>query len=187
MRKLILIKHAMPQIREDVASKHWLLSDDGRAAAGRLGERLSVFAPRAVAASTEPKARETGEIIAKALGLPLAVDEGFVETKRETVGWLTREGVEAGIARFFAEPSSQVYGEETADEAYERFSAALDRHADVSPLVVACHGTVISLYLSRRIGADAMDIWRSLKLPHALVLGPEDQVLDSIVVEGSRG
>jgi broad specificity phosphatase PhoE len=182
--RLILVKHAMPLIREDTPSKDWLLSEEGRAAAARLGERLKAFAPAAVVASTEPKARETGAIIAAVLGLPMSTDEGLVETRRATVGWLTREGVEAGIRNLFERPSEVVYGEESADEAFHRFVAAIERHSGKTPLVVACHGTVISLYLSRRSGYDAMDAWHSLKLPHALVLGPEDEVLDSIVVEG---
>lgn len=181
---LILIKHAMPRIVEGAPSKDWLLSAEGRAAAARLAERLADFAPDTVVASPEPKAHETGAIIASRLGLPLGTDDGLIETRRETVGWMTREAIEAGIRRFFEEPADLVFGEETADDAYARFAAAVACHqprpGGGGPTVVVCHGTVISLYVSRRTGAEAFGLWKSLTLPHALVLGVDGQVLDSI-------
>ncbi len=180
--RLILIKHALPQIDPDVPSALWVLGEEGRAAAAEMGRRLAGLGARAVISSTEPKAVETGQIIARELGLPCSADEDFGETKRETVGFLPREAFDAGICKFFAEPLDLVFGEETADQAYERFSGAIERHeaAGEGPLIIAAHGTVISLFLSRRTGADAMELWRSLKLPHALVLGFDLQLIDSV-------
>ena len=178
--EIILIKHAMPVILEGVPSKDWVLGREGRTAAAALAEKLRPRAPAALVASPEPKALETGRILAGAFGLDVQGDEGLVETRRETVPFLPREALEAGIQRFFNQPADLVFGEETADVAHARFAAALDRHRGQRPLVVACHGTVISLYVSRHTGADPMSLWRSLTLPHALVLGEDGRVIDSI-------
>ena len=181
--ELILIKHAMPTIDPAAPSRFWRLSDEGRAASVRMGQRLARLAPAAIVSSDEPKAVETASIISQALGLAPAVDADLGETKRETVPFQDRETFEAGIARFFDEPSSLVFGEETGNEAFARFSAAIDRRARWAPLVVVAHGTVISLYVSRRGGGEAMELWRSLGLPHALVLGADGRVIDSIAAE----
>jgi broad specificity phosphatase PhoE len=181
--ELILIRHALPAIDPGAPSKDWRLSDEGRAAAERLGRRLARQAPAAIVSSDEPKAIETAAAIGRALGLSPAVDPDLGETKRETVPFQGRGSFEAGIARFFAEPDKLVFGEETADGAFARFSAAIDRRAGFAPQMVVAHGTVISLYVSRRGGGEAMEIWRSLTLPHALVLGADGRIIDSIAAE----
>ena len=182
---LILIKHAMPHIDEATPSKLWLLSEEGRASSARLAARLAAFSPGSIVASAEPKAAETGAIIAAHLGLPLAMDDGLTETRRETVGWLSRHEIEAGIRRFFANPADLVFGEETANDAYARFTVAIGCHLPnkpgmPGPTVIVSHGTVISLYISRRTGVEPFALWKSLTLPHALVLGVDGQLLESI-------
>ncbi|MFI4951487.1 MAG: hypothetical protein ACHP7A_10685, partial [Caulobacterales bacterium] len=52
----------------------------------------------------------------------------------------------------------------------------LDRHA-TRPLLVASHGTVLSLYLSRRLALDPFDLWKSLALPEAFVLDGEGRLI----------
>ncbi len=173
MSRLILVKHAMPAIDEDRPSKLWPLSEEGRAAAGRLAEKLRPLAPARIAASTEPKAADTGRIIAETLGVPIAFDEDLVETFRETVGWLPRAEVEARIEGLFRRPAERVYGEETGDAAHARFAAAIERAVageTSTTVAVAAHGTVIALWVSRRLGIDPMTLWRSLPLPSAVVV-----------------
>lgn len=64
MRKLILIKHAMPVLRDGVPPAHWELSEEGRHATVSLAKELAVFPIVAVLTSTEPKARETARVLA---------------------------------------------------------------------------------------------------------------------------
>jgi len=173
MSRLVLVKHAMPAIDEGRPSKLWPLSEEGRVAAGRLAERLRPLAPARVVASTEPKAADTGRVIAERLGAPITFDEGLVETHRETVGWLPRAEVEARIEGLFRRPAELVYGEETGDVAHVRFAAAVERATageSASTVAVAAHGTVIALWVSRRLGIDPMPLWRSLSLPSAVVV-----------------
>ena len=64
MAKLILIKHASPQVETAVPSHEWKLSPAGREKAAALAERLRPDAPGAIVSSVEPKAIETARIIA---------------------------------------------------------------------------------------------------------------------------
>lgn len=183
MARLILVKHAMPAIDEARPSKNWPISQEGRAAAAKLATRLEPFRPAFVVASTEPKAADTGRIIAERLGADVAFDADLVETRRETVGWGTRAEVEAGIAGLFRRPSEVVYGEESADAAHARFAGAVERRRVADPaasLVVVAHGTVISLWVSRRLGIDPMPLWRSLPLPGAVVMAEDGESFEII-------
>ena len=180
---LLLVRHARPRVDPGTPSSEWELSPEGRQAAGALAGRLAAFAPVRAIMSPEPKARRTASAVCGPLGLGPEADAGLAETRRRSVGVLSPEALEAGIARFFAEPDRLVFGEETADAAFDRFSAAVERHRPASgPMLVFSHGTVISLYVSRLSGVDPMSFWRSLQLPHALALGADGQVIDSVTL-----
>lgn len=185
MSRLVLVKHAMPAIDEDRPSKLWPLSEEGRAAAARLAEKLRWLAPARIAASTEPKAADTGRIIAEALGAPIRFDDALVETYRETVGWLPRAEVEAAIEGLFRRPAELVYGEETGDAAHARFAAAVDRAraGHGATTIIAAHGTVISLWVGRRLGVDPMALWRSLPLPGAVVMATDEAGFELVTAE----
>jgi broad specificity phosphatase PhoE len=57
---------------------------------------------------------------------------------------------------------------ETGQQARRRFETAVDRiiaeTGQASPMVVS-HGTVICLFLARRLGMDGFAIWQELGLP----------------------
>ena len=48
---------------------------------------------------------------------------------------------------------------------------------------MVCHGTVISLFLSRQTGISPMDIWRRLNLPSFAVMNLPDRDLLDIVTD----
>ena len=85
MRKVILIKHAKPLVQENVPSHDWSLSEDGRAKALLLAERLRPLAPGLVISSKEPKALQTAQILAQALGLSPKASQGLAEHDRSNV------------------------------------------------------------------------------------------------------
>ncbi len=114
-------------------------------------------------ASTEPKARETAELVAPVLGLEVQLSHGLRETARRTVGWLASEKLDRGIRELFARPHEVVFGEESASAALARFESAVDGVPE--PAVVVTHGTVLSLYAAARTGRDPYELWRSLELP----------------------
>ena len=172
VRRIVLVRHAKPLIDENIPSAQWKLTPDGADAAARLAERLREFEFAQIASSPEPKAIGTAQAIAARLGLSVAIDDGFAEHSRKSVGFKTREEIEAGIAALFANPDRLVFGDETADACFERFEAALARQVAKSTgdVLAATHGTILSIYVSRMLRIDAMPFWRGLGLPCAIVL-----------------
>jgi broad specificity phosphatase PhoE len=160
---LLLVRHSVPELDPAVPSENWVLSDEGRRRCGPLGERLAAFEPQVLLSSPEPKARETAELVAPALGLEVQLADGLRETARRSVGWLERNQLERGIKALFERPDEVAFGEESAAAALTRFEEAVSGLAE--PAVVVSHGTVISLYVAARTGRDGFEVWRRLGLP----------------------
>ncbi len=186
MTRLILIKHAMPLLDETRPPRDWTISPEGREAAGRLAERLQGFSPNRVVASPEPKAADTGAVIAQRLTLPIMIDPGLGEHHREASPFRPQGQHEQAIERLFREPDKLIFGTETADQAHDRFAAALSGHLaaqGAGALVVASHGTVISLWVSRRLAIDPVPLWRSLTLPCAVVMAQDGRAFEIITAD----
>jgi broad specificity phosphatase PhoE len=180
---LILVRHAAPRIVEAEHSTTWVLSDEGRLDAERLGERLTRFQPAALVASTEPKARETASIIGRALRLEVENDESFVEHRRPGLGFVSKDVFEASIRKVFDYPWEVFFDGESADAVFTRFERALTRYTK-RPLIIATHGTALSIYVSRRAGLEVFRLWSNLKLPEALILDEDGRLLQRITVNG---
>jgi broad specificity phosphatase PhoE len=165
---VLLVRHSVPEVDPEVPAKEWRLSAEGRRRCTGLAARLAGHDPEVVVSSPEPKARETAELVAGALGLDVRESTDLRETARRTVPWLDRVELEDGIRRLFAEPDRVVFGEESGAEALARFSRAVDDLGRGA--VVVSHGTVISLYAAARTGRDPFEIWRALELPDLVVL-----------------
>ena len=160
---MLLVRHSAPEIDRSVPSEQWRLSAEGRRRCRPLAERLAKHEPLALVSSTEPKARETAELLAPVLGLEVQFAEGLRETARRTVGWLDRDELDRGVRALFTQPQDVVFGEESAAAALVRFERAV---ADLpEPSVVVTHGTVLSLYAGARTGRDPYEVWRGLRLP----------------------
>ena len=160
---MLLVRHSAPELDPSAPSEEWRLSEEGRRRCGPLAERLAQHAPRVLLASSEPKARETAELVAPTLGLEVQLSNGLRETARRTIGWLAPEDLDRGIRGLFDRPGEVVFGEESAAAALARFEAAVAGLPE--PAVVVTHGTVLSLYAAPRIGRDAYELWGSLELP----------------------
>ncbi len=187
---LILVKHSLPEIVPDVPAAEWRLSEDGRNRCRVLADRLAAYAPNAIVASRESKAQETAEIVALDLGCPLEVGEGLHEHERPDAVFQDRQQFEETVARLFAQPATLVFGRETADRAWARFSAAVARAADRHPvktLVIVAHGTVISLFVSRALDLEPFPLWKRLGLPSFIVLSRPDYHLLSLVEDCNVG
>ena len=183
-RSLILVKHSLPALEPGVPSRGWRLSDAGRARAIPLAERLAAYAPAIVAASPEPKATETGRIVAERLAVPVEIVANLHENDRTGLGWLGAEELEARIARFFAEPDRRIVGNESADEAHARFAAAVEGVCARYPagnIVVVAHGTVITLFVARLTGQEPFPLWKRLGLPSFIVLSLPDHAIQAVI------
>lgn len=177
---MILIKHARPQVEADVPSEQWTLSEAGRIASETLAERLKPMGVGRVYCSSEPKAEETARIVAEKLGVSAEVVEGLHEHDRSNVPLMRTGEFISAVAQFFREPDLLVLGKETAQEAGERFTQAIDgvmKGADSSTIAVVTHGTVIALFAKSRLGMDPFTLWRAMQLPSYLVVDWDQMTL----------
>ena len=167
MRKLHLVRHSRPVIDPAQPALAWHLSPSGSRLSVLVAERLATAEVDAVVSSVEPRAEESGRIIADRLGVPFRTAEGLEEQHRDGAWLESEEEFRAAVAGFFAEPDRQAFGPESADAAHARFAAALDRvtAADSGDLAVVSHGRVISLFVARANGLEALALWNSLGLP----------------------
>jgi broad specificity phosphatase PhoE len=184
MRKLILIKHASPQVQADQPPERWPLSEEGRAKCEVLAGRVAEYSPGVVVSSEETKAAETGEIVARRLGVPHRVAADLHEHDRSNVPQLRTAEFISMMELLFRRPNELVLGEETAVAALSRFRSALDEvlaeQAEGNVAVVS-HGTVIALLLEKLSGRRGFDVWRAMKLPSFAVLSLPGLGLDRLV------
>ncbi|TCA59882.1 histidine phosphatase family protein [Rhizobium leguminosarum bv. viciae] len=172
LRKFVLIRHAAPEIRPELSSRHWGLSEEGKLAASALGLRLMRFGLGELVASPEPKALSTANTIGGHLGLPVRVDDRLREHSRSTVGFLSKSNFENGICQIFSHPGEIVFGDESADMVFSRIAGAVAdaEESNQGSVGFVTHGTAMTIYLSRVTGTDPMEFWRSLAMPLAVVL-----------------
>ena len=171
-QSLILVRHSLPEIQKDRPACEWKLSANGRLRARLLSERISAYPVDVVFSSVEPKAVETAQIIAADCDVELHVVAGLHEHDRSNVPYLTRLEFESAVQEFFRRPDMLVFGRETANQAYERFSGAISSLlADYKDqdLAIVAHGTVISLFVSRLTGTSAFVLWEKLGLPSFVI------------------
>lgn len=180
MRRLILVRHAAPEKHPTVPAREWALSPSGQADAERLATLLASYAPTAIIASDELKARQTAQPLARRLGLPVDTLAGLHEHERRTVGYLDDEAFQVTMARFFAEPGALVFGEETARQALARFETAVDealKRYTSGDSAIFTHGTVLSLFVAAHSSSDPMTFWWHLNLPAWVVFAIPDITL----------
>ena len=170
---LILVKHSLPKIIENIPAREWRLSAEGQVSAQRLAERLSQYQPGVIVSSIEPKAQETAEIVARNYNLTFNIVEGLHEHDRSNVPHLSQEEFQTSVREFFQKPHELVFGKETADQAHARFYRAvhsvLNEHENKTIIIVS-HGTVISLFVSRLTGSSDFDLWNMLGLPSFIAI-----------------
>jgi broad specificity phosphatase PhoE len=168
LRHVLLVRHSLPELVPAVPAEDWRLSEEGRRRCGPLATRLREHGPTAILSSTEPKVRETAELVGAELGLDVQEAAALRETARRTVPWLEADELRRSIRALFERPDEVVFGEESASAALARFSAAVDGLDERT--VVVSGGTVISLYAAARTGRDAYELWSSLELPDLVVV-----------------
>ncbi len=184
MRKLILIKHAMPEVVPGVPAHLWGLLEDGKRSCLRLAEQLEEYRPATLYASSEAKAIATASALAERFHQPYAVCADLREHDRATAGFLGRDEFERAVAALFAHPDELAFGNETAAAALSRFTAAVTRilaQDGSEHVMLVTHGTVIALYLAAWVGMDGLQMWHALGLPSYVVLAvPEPRALDVV-------
>jgi broad specificity phosphatase PhoE len=188
MGKLILIRHAHPQIDQGQSSRVWSLSPAGRDGARRAAEALTGAGICRIFTSEETKAIQTGQVIADCLGIEAETAPDLHEHDRTGVGFLDQAAFARAISGLFTRRAEVVFGRESGDAAADRLLAAIAEinarvpDADAS-LACVTHGTVMALVASRLNGRDGHALWKGLGLPSTITLDWDTQAVLEIVNE----
>ena len=183
MPEIVLIKHAKPQVSPEMPSHEWPLSEEGRRQSLALAERLRRYALKRIISSTEPKAAETGRIVADELGLKFQTAPNLHEHDRSNVPHMPTREFLSFMALFFDRDDERVLGLESAREARDRITDAVDHLATTEdgPVGIVTHGTVLALYATMNGAADPFQIWRRMQLPSFIVVDTDKQtILESL-------
>ena len=153
---LYYVTHPQVQIDAAVPVPEWGLSDIGRARAVAMLDQPWVGSIRRIVSSAERKAIETGEILARHLGLAVEVREAMHENDRSATGFLPPPEFEAVADQFFANPHKSIRGWERAIDAQQRIVSEVEAVLDAAvggDVAFVGHGgvgTLLLLSLSNR-------------------------------------
>jgi len=189
---LILVRHAAVQINPQQPARTWNLSPDGRSRCRAFAPRLRPYQPSIFITSDEPKAQETGQILAAELGVPWHPAPNLCEHDRTGAPFLSSKAeFTAQIADFFTRPDALVFGRETAVQAGNRFDTAV--HAVMAPhseenIAIVAHGTVITLFLTRHNPhIEPLSFWQALTQPAACIFSwPQKQLEEQLLFTVER-
>jgi broad specificity phosphatase PhoE len=172
---IILVRHARPVIDQLEAAHTWVLDPSEATVVSELATGLRELGPDGIVASPEPKALETGRIISRDLGIPIAIDADLREQGDGQVSWIASpEAFRAAVAEHFARPAEVVLGGESSHAAVDRFGRVVERaRAGHRCPVIVTHGRIMCGYLANVLTIDPMSIWPTLSMPDALVLDLE--------------
>lgn len=183
---LVLVRHAPTVPVAGVNSADWALEGNAHLLTGALAAQLRERYPvDVVVTSHEPKAVGTGRTLAARLGVPTVTAPGLEEHHRQRTALLEADQWQRTIRRFFANPHVLLFGQETGNEARARFerglSAALAAQRGKRVAVVS-HATVLSLLLAEPNSVPPYDLWRTLRMPEALVVNPASlEIIERVV------
>ena len=174
---LILVRHSMPEIKFDLPATEWGLSETGRQRCVSLADKVRKFQPAVVFTSQERKALQTGAILAQILGINATTAAGLHEHERNGDYFVSQDIFDNKVKRFFEQPSQLVFGQESAEQALQRFSQAvknvLDSWSNGSVVIVA-HGVVIALWVNSICGGDLFTFWKRQGMPSFTVFSRPD-------------
>ena len=169
-----LVRHARTVTVPEVEASAWRLSDSADEECRRLAAELRRLEPDRILTSDHQKAIATGSLLSQHLALPCAIVEGLEEHDRTGVPYFDdHSDFLAIVKRLFESPDEVVLGEETANEALERYESAVRREVDHHPderLLLVGHATVMALLIARHNEVDAFEFWQTIEMPEALVL-----------------
>ncbi len=182
MRDLILVRHS-DVVQQPTGSSHeWVLSENGRSRATTLATQLSPHQPTRIFTSEEPKARDTGKLLAEKLEIEWETAVGLQEHSRKNAPYFEDVAdFQEAIRQLFLYPDELMFGQETAVQARTRFTHTVQKLMDQHPhdkLAIVTHGTVMTLFIAHHTpNLDPIPFWQNLKLPDFHILTVPDKLL----------
>ncbi|MCC6387690.1 MAG: histidine phosphatase family protein [Dehalococcoidia bacterium] len=186
MSGVILVRHALPEVVHGASPASWGLSQRGREDGVLLAHALAGRVDPLVYSSTEPKARQTADVIALRLGLRAVEDARFGEIERP-LAWAANHG---DLVRRYLDGEEHA-GWEPRGDAIARFGAAVAqarRSGGDGDIAIATHGTVMTLWAAAITEmADPAAWWASLTFPDAWRIDPDEGSMEHLFNGGTPG
>lgn len=171
MAKLVLVKHSNSNHNPAQPAQDWELTPEGYQRCKPLAKHLARYRPRRLFSSSMPKALQTARAVAEELeNIPVIENPLLAEHSRRTnAPYGTVATFDARIKRLFEAPDELVFGDETANQARQRFQRGILSLLDIADptenIVVLTHGTVAALFAAQYNTVDSYDLWRKLRMP----------------------
>lgn len=150
--KAFYITHPQVNVDPEIDVPKWGLNSTGKQRIDGLAEKLAQESSAAtkftIVSSNETKAIETAEPLANVLSSELIIDHLMGENDRSATGFLPPEKFEQVADQFFANPSENILGWESAGDAQKRIVARYNFHRRNHPdfdLIFVGHGAVGTL------------------------------------------
>lgn len=145
----LYITHPQVRIDPDVPVPKWGLNEIGHARAVAAAALPWARTLGRIVSSDETKAIETAEILARAVGISIEIDERGHENDRSATGFLPPPEFEKAADWFFAHPDESFHGWERAVDAQSRIVSVVERaladHDPNTPIAFVGHGGVGTL------------------------------------------
>ena len=174
---LVLVRHAPTVPQAGVNSAEWSLEAGAAELTADLAARLATSYPvDLVVTSHEPKAVGTGRTLAQGLGVRSVTAPDLEEHHRKRTALMDEAEWQRTLKRFFGSPHVLLFGQETGAEARRRFERglrAVQAGNTGKRLAVVSHATVLTLLLAGPNGLAPYDLWRTFRMPEAVVVEPE--------------
>jgi broad specificity phosphatase PhoE len=187
MSRVLLVRHAEPEIIPAQPSELWTLSAKGRTSARELALKLGPLNPGVIVVSPESKAWQTGAEIAAVLDLGTVAHEGLREQSSGTAPWFDDPfAFKEAVRDHFARRDEIVLGDESVRDAAGRMQTAVDEtlasHDAQGVPVFVTHGRILSAWVTTVLGEPerAFEIWSELRLPDALLVDIERRTVQWI-------
>ncbi len=173
--RFVLIRHAQSAPNSDSHQSEWGLSAAGEQSCQELAEVLETLQVTRIFTSHESKAISTGQLAAQHMQMSHSVFAGLEEQNNDGVGWFeSAADFKAAVQKLFEQPDQSVFGPETADQAGNRFKAALGQIASECEtdacVAVVTHGRVMTSFLQLNGLPDPVPFWRSLTFPDCVTI-----------------
>jgi broad specificity phosphatase PhoE len=144
----IYLTHPQVSIDPTKPITEWSLNELGARRVADLARSKALIGIKTVVSSAETKAVETATPLAESLGCDLVIRPAMHENDRSATGFLEPDEFEATADKFFAQPTTNVRGWETAEHAQARIvrevTACLAAYP-LGPVLFVGHGAVGTL------------------------------------------
>jgi 2,3-bisphosphoglycerate-dependent phosphoglycerate mutase len=182
---IIFLRHAETKKDETIPVSRWILTKEGKQKSRKLIDTGIFDDVDVIVASKEIKAYQTLLPLAKRLNKKIKRLRKLGEINRDKGKVMSKEEYDKLKIRIFEDLDLSVEGWETSRHALERFEKAinkLDSRYNNKKVIIASHGTVMTLFFAKRTNCmnELMKRWKNLKfLDYGII--KNNKVLKDIV------